>query len=151
LYDQLASGQIDLALEPAWSAVRGIDAGASFVQLAGVHVGCFELVANKRVRTIRELKGKVVVVPRLGSVPHLIISSMASYVGLDPHNDINWVVQSEREALSPHWAMQLFVDGKADAFMWYPPESQELRTKKIGHVVVRRPLIVPGPNTFAVC
>ena len=32
--------------------------------------------------------------------------------------------------------MQLFVDGKAHAFMGYPPESQELRTRKIGHVVV---------------
>jgi len=43
------------------------------------------------VPTIRELKDKVVVVPRLSPVPHLIVSSMASYVGLDPHNDINRV------------------------------------------------------------
>jgi NitT/TauT family transport system substrate-binding protein len=73
---------------------------------------------------------------------------MASYVGLDPYNDIKWVVQSDRESLSPHWAMQLFMDGKADAFMWYPPESQELRTKKIGHVVVNTTLDRPWSQYF---
>ena len=136
LYEQLASGEIDLMLDAGWSAVRAIDVGGPFVLLGGIHVGCFELIANERVRTIRDLKGKVVVVPRLGSVPHLIISSMVSYVGLDPHKDIAWVVRSETEALGGQGAMQFFMDGKADAFMWYPPEPQELRARKIGHLVV---------------
>jgi NitT/TauT family transport system substrate-binding protein len=98
--------------------------------------------------TIRDLRGKVVVVPRVGSVPHLIISSMASYVGLDPHKDIKWLVQSDREGLRPHWAMQVFMDGKADAFMWYPPESQELRAKKIGHLVVNAAIDRPWSQYF---
>jgi len=32
--------------------------------------------------------------------------------------------------------MQFFIDGKADAFMGLPPETLELRARKIGHVVV---------------
>jgi len=32
--------------------------------------------------------------------------------------------------------MQFFIDGQADAFMGFPPEPQELRARKIGHVVV---------------
>jgi len=32
--------------------------------------------------------------------------------------------------------MQFFIDGKADAFMGFPPEPQELRARRIGHVVV---------------
>jgi NitT/TauT family transport system substrate-binding protein len=73
---------------------------------------------------------------------------MASYVGLDPRKDIKWVVQSDKESLRPHWAMQVFMDGKADAFMWYPPESQELRTKKIGHVVVSTTVDRPWSQYF---
>ena len=33
-------------------------------------------------------------------------------------------------------AMRLFIDGKADAFMGFPPTPQELRAKKIGQVIV---------------
>ena len=62
------------------------------IALSHYRLSCYRpLVANERVPTIRELKDKVVVVPRLSPVPHLIVSSMASYVGLDPHNDINRV------------------------------------------------------------
>jgi len=82
------------------------------------------------VRAIRDLKGKVVVVPLLGGTPYTLIAIMAAYVGLDPHKDITWVVQSGQEA------MQFFIDGKADAFMGFPPEPQVLRARKIGHVVV---------------
>jgi NitT/TauT family transport system substrate-binding protein len=32
--------------------------------------------------------------------------------------------------------MQLFVEGKADAFIGFPPRPQELRAKKIGHVIL---------------
>ncbi len=100
------------------------------VLLAGIHVGCFDLIGNERVRAIRDLKGKVVVVPLLGGTPYTLIAIMAAYVGLDPHKDITWVVQSGQEA------MQFFIDGKADAFMGFPHEPQVLRARKIGHVVV---------------
>jgi NitT/TauT family transport system substrate-binding protein len=33
-------------------------------------------------------------------------------------------------------AMRLFIEGKADAFMGFVPASQELRAKKIGHVIL---------------
>ncbi len=36
----------------------------------------------------------------------MLIASMAIYVGLDPHKDITWVVQSGREA------MQFFIDAR---------------------------------------
>jgi NitT/TauT family transport system substrate-binding protein len=32
--------------------------------------------------------------------------------------------------------MELFADGKIDAWLGFPPEPQELRARKIGHVVV---------------
>ncbi len=128
--EKTASGEIDLGLHFSLLGVQQIDTGAPVVFLAGIHVGCFELLGHERVRAIRDLKGQVVVVPRLGGSQHLLIASMAAYVGLDPHRDITWAVQSGREA------MQFFIDGKAEAFMGFPPEPQELRARNIGQVVV---------------
>jgi NitT/TauT family transport system substrate-binding protein len=139
---KIASGEIDLGLHTALLGVRRIEAGAPVVFLAGVHVGCFELIGHERVRAIRDLKGKVVVVPQLGGTPHMLIASMAAYVGLDPQQDIRWVVQSGREA------MQFFIDGQADAFMGFPPEPQELRARKIGQVVVSTTLDRPWSQYF---
>ena len=130
IIEKIVSGEIDLGLYASLLGVRQIEAGAPVVLLAGLHAGCYELFGHERVQTIHDLKGKVVVVPMLGGNAHLLIASMAAYVGLDPQQDITWVVQSGREA------MQFFIDGKADAFMGFPPQPQELRARKIGHVVV---------------
>jgi NitT/TauT family transport system substrate-binding protein len=58
------------------------------------------------------------------------VSSMAAYVGLDPAKDIQWVVSS---SINP---LELFADGKIDAFLGFPPEPQELRARNIGHVIL---------------
>ena len=54
---------------------------------------------------------------------------MASYVGLQPANDIRWVTSSSPKP------MELFAEGKIDAFLGLPPEPQELRARKIGSVI----------------
>ena len=54
---------------------------------------------------------------------------MLTHVGLDPRKDIRWVTHPPAEA------MRLLAEGKIDAFLGFPPEPQELRAKKIGHVV----------------
>ena len=130
MFDKLAAGEIDLGLQAIPHAMRRLEAGDPLVFLAGVHVGCFELFGHTHVRAIRDLKGKVVVVPTLGGNAHTLIASMAAYVGLDPQQDITWVAQSGRET------MQFFIDGRADAFMGFPPQPQELRARQIGQVVV---------------
>ena len=76
---------------------------------------------------------------------HAVLAIMAAYVGLDPHKDINWVDQHVRRP-SP---MELFVDGKIDAFLGFPPEPQELRARKIGHVILNTPRTSPGRSTSA--
>jgi hypothetical protein len=58
----------------------------------------------------------------------LFISSMLAYVGVDPTRDIKWLTSPKGEQ------KRLFVEGKADAFLAFPPEPQELRAKKIGRV-----------------
>ena len=57
---------------------------------------------------------------------------MAAYVGLDPNKDIKWVTRPFAES------MRLLAEGKIDGFMGFPPEPQELRANKIGHVMSTR-------------
>jgi NitT/TauT family transport system substrate-binding protein len=142
-FEKMIAGEIDLALSTPLAAVRRIEAGDSLVILAGLHVGCFELFGHERVRTIRDLKGKVIAVAYLGGTAHLLTAIMAASVGLDPQQDITWAVRGGgREA------MQFFIDGKADAFMGFPPEPQELRARKIGQVVVNTTTDRPWSQYF---
>jgi NitT/TauT family transport system substrate-binding protein len=107
-----------------------IDAGEKITIIAGVHVGCFELFGNERIHRIADLKGKTVGVPDLGTSAHVFVATLAAHVGLDPVRDINWVTSP---SIAP---MQLFADGKIDAWLGFPPEPQQLRARKIGHVIV---------------
>ena len=122
--------------------IAGLDAGDPIVILSGLHIGCFELFGTQTIRSVRDLKGKQVAVTRLTSGRHIFLSVMAGHVGLDPRKDINWVTDPATKS------MQLFADGKIDAFMGFPPEPQELRAKKIGHVVVNTTLDRPWSQYF---
>jgi len=126
----LAAGEADINLHFAGPLIIGLDAGDPMVILAGSHVGCFELFGTDRVRAISDLKGKTVAVPGLGSPPHVFLSIMAAYVGLDSRKDINWITPPPGESI------RMLAESKIDAYLGFPPEPQELRAKKIGHVVV---------------
>ena len=124
----LNAGHIDLgALDPP-AHILSLDAGGSAVLLAGLHAGCYKLLASERIRTIRDLKGKTVAVPSLGR--HAFVASMASYVGLDPRKDIVWANATAADS------MRLFADGVLDAFMGFAPEPAELLARNVGHVLV---------------
>jgi NitT/TauT family transport system substrate-binding protein len=126
----LAAGEGDLAQFFSGPTLILIDAGDPLVLLAGVHVGCLELFGTDRIHAIRDLKGKTVGVPSLGGSEHVFLASMLAYVGLDPRKDVTWVPHPNVEAA------RLLAEGKVDAVMAIPPESQELRAQQIGHVVV---------------
>ena len=70
----LATGEIHMAMGFLGSSLIQVDAGDPIVILAGIHVGCFELFATDRVRTIRDLKGKTVSVTDLGSGRHVFLA-----------------------------------------------------------------------------
>ena len=126
----VASGEIDFTVTFAGPVIVQIDAGKPMVILAGVHVGCLELVTTVRRRSIAELKGKAVGLDALHAAQYALLAPLMAYVGLDPRRDVTWVIQPVPEQ------MRLLVEGKIDAFLAYPPLGQELRARKIGHVVV---------------
>jgi len=138
----LVSGEADLSTHFAAPLVLHLEAGDPLVILAGIHVGCFELFGTGQVRAVRDLKGKTIAVPELDVGPHLFISIMVAHVGLDPRKDIKWVVRPPEESI------RLLADGKIDAYLGFPPDPQELRAKKIGHVVVSSSVDRPWSQYF---
>jgi NitT/TauT family transport system substrate-binding protein len=141
-YKVLASGEADISMAFVAPFLIQVDAGSPIVMLAGIHVGCFELVGTEKVRSIRDLKGTTVAVLGLGSAPHVFIASMAAHVGLDPQKDIQFV------AHPPADGMRLLSEGKVDAYLGFPPDPQILRAKKIGHVVVNSSVDRPWSQYF---
>jgi NitT/TauT family transport system substrate-binding protein len=122
--------QIDFSFELASALALGMDMGISTKVLAGVHVGCWMLIARDDINSVVDLKGRRVGAgPTAGSDPHVYISTLAAYVGLDPKTDIEWVY-------SDISAPKLFEEGKVDALLSFPPEAQAVRRQKIGHVIV---------------
>ncbi len=130
MFKAFNAGEIDISMAFVAPFIMQVDAGNPLVLLAGVHVGCYELFGTDRVRAISDLKGKTVAIPELGSPHHVFLASMASYVGLNPNRDINFVTQPQEESI------KLLAEKKIDALMGFPPVPQEMRAKKIGHVVV---------------
>ena len=139
----LGEGKADFTMDATPTLVPMLDKGAPIVLLAGIHGGCYELFGNERVRTFRDLKGKRVSVSRLGSGEHAYVAAMLLYVGMDPRKDITWV-----EGQTADEAMRLFADGKADAFLAFPPHPQMLRARRIGHVIVNTSLDKPWSEHF---
>lgn len=139
----VGKGKVDLAIFGPSSAVAAIDAGWPLVMLTGVHVGCWELFANERVSSVRELKGKTVAVTGIGGFDHLWIASILGYVGVDPGKSVNWIPTKKLSE-----SMRLFVEGKVDAFLAFPPQPQELHQKKIGHVIINTTLDRPWSQYF---
>jgi len=140
--ERIERGEVDFSLNFALDHIISIDHGAPIVLLTGVHVGCIEVFGDEGVRSVTDLKGKSVGVPSFGSPPHMFVALLAAQVGLDPRKDINWIVTGSADL------MQLFADGKIDAFMSGPPWAQELRARQVGHVVFASAVDRPWSQYF---
>jgi NitT/TauT family transport system substrate-binding protein len=138
----LAHGKVDFDTNYASNFVRAIDAGEPITLLTGVMVGCFELFGSAGIRNISDLKGKSVGIQALASNPHALLTLMAAQVGLDPTKDIHWITDP---AVKP---IELFEQGKIDAFLGFPPEPQDLRARGIGHVLVNTAVDRPWSQYF---
>jgi len=126
----LGKGDLDFYLNFSGPVLLEIDRGSGITVLAGIHVGCFELFARDDIRSVAGLRGRTVGIQGLETPQHVFLSAMASLVGLDPAKDIEWVTSAKVKPI------ELFADGKIDAFLGFPPDPQRLRAQNIGHVIV---------------
>jgi NitT/TauT family transport system substrate-binding protein len=144
--DARAIGQIrrdggDFGPIYACECVQAIDAGEQISVLAGVMVGCFELFARDGIGSVGELKGKRIGVQAAGPPAQQLLTLMAAEVGLDAR-DVQWVTDPKVKPI------ELFVGGKIDAFLGFPPEPQQLRAARIGHVLVNTAADRPWSQYF---
>ena len=138
----LAAAKADISLNFVGPNLIRLDQGDPVVFLAGVHVGCFEVIATERVKRITDIKGKTAGVATINGAEHVFFTSIAAQVGLNPQKDITWVVNP------PEDSVRLLTEGKIDAFLGFPPTAQELRAKKIGHVLVNSAVDRPWSQYF---
>jgi NitT/TauT family transport system substrate-binding protein len=138
----MAKGEVDFGASFAGTVVYHLDAGLPITALSGLHVGCYELFVHEPIRTISDLKGRRVGIQTLSTSGHLYLSIIAKHVWLDPKADIEWIVPSSGSA------MELFAEGKTDAFLAFPPERQELRARKIGRVILATTTDQPWSQYF---
>ena len=139
--DALLRGELDFFNFFAGGNIQLIEAGAPIVVLAGIHIGCFELFASEGIRHIADLKGKSI---GLSAAPDALLTLMAAEVGLDPAKDIHWVRGGDH-ASDP---LELFVEGKIDAFLGFSPQPQELRARHAGHVILNTTTDRPWSHYF---
>jgi NitT/TauT family transport system substrate-binding protein len=138
----VGAGTLDFALNFASSLTNAIDRGVPITALAGIHAGCFGLFGHEGVRGITDLKGTSVAVQAMGGDPgYLFVAVMAAEVVIDAQ-DIHWVTAPGGKS------MDLFVNGKVDAFLGFPPQPQELRDRRIGHLVVDSAVDRPWSQYF---
>jgi NitT/TauT family transport system substrate-binding protein len=138
----MGAGQIDVSMNFAAPLVLGLDENLPIMLLGGVHAGCFELFGTEPIRSIGDLKGRAVAIPGRGSIPHIFLASIATSVGIDPDKDIRWAIHPAAEAKA------LLAAGKIDALLAFPPDPQELRSKRIGRVVLNTALDRPWSQYF---
>jgi NitT/TauT family transport system substrate-binding protein len=138
LSEDLGRGRFDFASNLSLDSITAIDAGVPITILTGVHAGCYELFAHGEIRSIADLKGKSV--GMLGTPA--LIATLAAYVGLDPKVDLTVVADPTAQPL------ELFAQGKLDAYLAFPPAPQELHTRKVGHVILRTAVDRPWSQYF---
>jgi len=118
-------GDSDLSLGYGNYLAAHIDAGSPLVVLGGTHVGCLELWARPGINTIRDLKGKTLVVGKkdpLVDIFYGIWVTMLTSVGVDPA-DVNFVEPGDPNINE----IDHFLDGKSDATLTAVTQGPALR------------------------
>jgi NitT/TauT family transport system substrate-binding protein len=138
----MGAGLVDIQMNFAAPLVVAVEEGTPIVLLGGIHVGCFELIGTERVKSLKDLKGKSVAIPNQGSAQHIFLASILTQIGLDPRQDIRW------DTHPPETAKRLLAEGRIDAFLGFPPDPQELRAKRIGHVLLNSAVDRPWSQYF---
>ena len=135
----IGRGEADFSTAEATYVIQEIVGGALVVVVAGVHVGCYELFAQQNIRHIGELMGK-----RVAAHNPVLLKLIVAQVGLDPAHDLNWVSIAD-PSVNP---VELFAQGKIDAFLAFPPHPQELRARRVGHVLINTATDRPWSRYF---
>jgi NitT/TauT family transport system substrate-binding protein len=107
----LTSDRADIAMQFVTSLAGHIEAGVQVVAIGALHPGCTEIWAPRTVATLKDMRGRTVVVRTKAidemnfQYPYLAIA--LKHAGLDPA-DVNFIVQPEADLT------RQFIEGNSD-------------------------------------
>ena len=125
-------------------AELNLEAGEPIVVFGGIHSGCYELFGTERVRTIRDLKGKIIASNGQGSVSTYEVGKMLETDGL--------TIADVDVKVFPFNQMVIGLANKAiDAAIVIPPFTSQFLDRGFA-VSLKEPddLVKPWPLTIAV-
>lgn len=133
----------DIEFWGAPSLLPYLDKDAPLTVLSGIHAGCWELFAQEDIPSIGALKGKRLAVAKVNAIEHVWLSSIFAYVGIDPRRDVEWIATGSMAA-----SQAAFLEGRVHAFLAFPPQPQDLRLRRSGHVLLDTTVDKPWSNYF---
>ncbi len=140
----VAAGEIDIGFSYAATLMAAVDTGDPLVALAGAHNSCFELFGNDRVQSLRDLKGKRIWVQKRDATDsvYAFMAALLAYVGIDLEHGVEFVELSLADGITQTQA------GTIDAWLASRPFSTQLKSAKIGHVVLNAMMDPPWSQYF---
>ena len=136
----LVDGKADLAAMFMPTVVTAVDGGKPVVSIGGLHTGCAEIWAPQGVTTLKDVRGRTVVV-QAKTPENLAYSYIAiglKNAGVDP-SEVNFVVQPDADLT------KLFLDGKSDLLFLATTGAFAFKTNPAnkGHVVLDQAMEAP--------
>lgn len=140
--EALIAGKADMSAALAVDWIRPIAERQPITVLSGLHAGCVEIFANRKVRSIRDLEGRRIAIHGLGSPERYLLASILAYIGLDPERHVEWVFAHPND-----WA-GLLIDNRIDAMATFPPLNYMMHDEGIGHVILNTTTDDPWRHYF---
>src|SRR4051812_11363167 len=92
--DALALGRFDVTHHLVMYFLKPIEQGLDVKFTGGIHRGCLRVQAGVKgdILTVRDLKGKTIGVPGMGTPPFMFATRVLAANGIDPSRDVKWRV-----------------------------------------------------------
>jgi NitT/TauT family transport system substrate-binding protein len=92
--DVLALGGFDVTHHLVMYFLKPIEQGLDVKFTGGIHRGCLRVqaAAKGNIRSIKDLRGKRIGVPGMGTPPFIFANRVLGANGIDPSKEINWLV-----------------------------------------------------------
>jgi NitT/TauT family transport system substrate-binding protein len=92
--DVLALGGYDVTHHLVMYFLKPIEQGLDVKFTGGIHRGCLRVqaAANGNIRTVKDLRGKRIGVPGMGTPPFIFANRVLGANGIDPSKDVTWLV-----------------------------------------------------------
>jgi NitT/TauT family transport system substrate-binding protein len=92
--DALALGRFDVTHHLVMYFLKPIEQGLDVKFTGGIHRGCLRVQAGTKgnIRTVKDLNGKIIGVPGMGTPPFMFATRVMAANGVDPSRDVQWRV-----------------------------------------------------------